>query len=66
MGCVGKDRYADIMEGKSHEIGLNVIYQKSDEHLTGRCAALITGNHRYYFTTNYKLLNFNFINLYLT
>ena len=47
MGCVGKDRYAQIMEEKAKAIGLNVLYQYNNEFPTGRCAALITGKHRF-------------------
>jgi adenosine kinase len=47
MGCVGKDKYADIMAEKARSVGLNVVYQYHDTLPTGRCAVLITGKNRY-------------------
>lgn len=47
MGCVGKDKYAEIMTEKARSVGLNVVYQYHEKEPTGRCAVLITGKHRY-------------------
>ncbi|EDV98687.1 adenosine kinase isoform X2 [Drosophila grimshawi] len=46
FGCVGKDRYADILRQKAREAGVNAHYQISEETPTGTCAVLITGTHR--------------------
>jgi len=46
MGCVGKDKYADIMKEKANDVGLKTIYQETDKAPTGTCAVLITGNER--------------------
>lgn len=47
FGCVGKDKYAQILEERAKEQdGVNVRYQKKAEHETGKCAVLITGKHR--------------------
>jgi len=46
FGCVGKDNYANTLEEKAKEAGVNVQYQVSTEHPTGRCAVLITGQDR--------------------
>ena len=51
MGCVGKDKYADIMAEKARSVGLNVVYQYHDELPTGRCAVLVTGKNRYLYKT---------------
>lgn len=48
MGCVGKDKYAEIMIEKARSVGLNVIYQVNEKQPTGLCAALVTGKHRYF------------------
>lgn len=46
FGCVGKDEYADILEKKALEQGVDVHYQRTSEQPTGTCAVLITGTHR--------------------
>jgi len=46
FGCVGKDDYSKTLEAKAKEAGVNVQYQLSDDHPTGRCAVLITGQDR--------------------
>jgi len=46
MGCVGSDKYADIMRTKAKEVGLNTVYQVTDKAPTGTCAVLVTGNER--------------------
>ena len=47
MGCIGKDKNADIMKLKANEVGLNTVYQINDKIPTGTCAVLITGKERY-------------------
>lgn len=46
FGCVGSDEYGKKLEEKAKEAGVNVQYQLSTEHPTGRCAVLITGQER--------------------
>lgn len=46
MGCVGKDKNAEIMREKAAGVGLNTIYQINDQISTGTCAVLITGKDR--------------------
>lgn len=46
MGCVGKDKYSEILEDKATRDGLNVRYQYTDQEPTGTCAVLITGKDR--------------------
>jgi len=46
MGCVGNDKYADIMKEKAKEVGLNTVYQVTEKAPTGTCAVLITGKER--------------------
>jgi len=46
MGCVGNDKYANIMKEKATEVGLNTVYQVTDKAPTGTCAVLVTGKER--------------------
>lgn len=46
FGCVGRDKYSEILSKKARECGVNVQYQYVDEARTGTCAVLITGNNR--------------------
>ena len=46
FGCVGKDEYAEILEKKAIEQGVDVHYQRTNDQPTGTCAVLITGTHR--------------------
>jgi adenosine kinase len=46
FGCVGKDKYADILQAANKEAGLQVRYRYDDEHPTGRCGVIITGHNR--------------------
>lgn len=46
FGCVGKDKYADILQKANKEAGLQVKYRYDDEQPTGRCGVIITGKHR--------------------
>lgn len=40
MGCVGKDKYSQILEEKAKEDGVNVRYQYKDEKSTGNLSFL--------------------------
>ncbi|CAG8437452.1 2821_t:CDS:2 [Diversispora eburnea] len=44
FGCVGKDKYADIMRKVAEKDGLIVDYLVDNEHPTGTCAVIITAN----------------------
>jgi len=46
FGCVGTDDAAKTLEEVAKVDGVNVQYQKKGDYPTGRCAVLITGQHR--------------------
>ncbi|XP_055628467.1 uncharacterized protein LOC129769953 [Toxorhynchites rutilus septentrionalis] len=46
FGCVGKDKYAEILSKKATDDGVNVQYQFCEQAPTGTCAVLITGTQR--------------------
>ncbi|KAF2462016.1 Ribokinase-like protein [Lineolata rhizophorae] len=46
IGCVGKDKYADILKEAVRKAGLRVEYRYDDEQPTGRCGVVITGHNR--------------------
>eukprot|EP01134_Creolimax_fragrantissima_P003362 CFRG3362T1 len=46
VGCVGVDEYAQIMETRAEESGVNVAYMKDESTATGTCAVCITGHSR--------------------
>uniref|UniRef100_A0A1A9V295 adenosine kinase n=1 Tax=Glossina austeni TaxID=7395 RepID=A0A1A9V295_GLOAU len=46
FGCVGKDDYANILQEKATQDGLNVFYQYAIDAPTGTCAVLISNSHR--------------------
>ncbi|CAH0589277.1 unnamed protein product [Chrysodeixis includens] len=46
FGCVGDDKFANILKEKASSDGVNVIYQVNKEHPTGTCAVLVTGSNR--------------------
>lgn len=46
MGCVGKDKYAEILVKANTEAGLHAEYLYDDAQPTGRCGAIITGHDR--------------------
>jgi len=46
MGCVGNDKYAEILKTKAVEVGVNPVYQYHETEPTGRCAVCIVGHHR--------------------
>ncbi|KAF2165188.1 hypothetical protein M409DRAFT_24572 [Zasmidium cellare ATCC 36951] len=45
-GCVGKDKYADILQDANKQAGLAVRYRYDEEQATGRCGVIITGHNR--------------------
>jgi len=46
MGCVGQDKYADILKNKAKEVGLKTLFQTTDKASTATCAVLITNKNR--------------------
>jgi len=46
FGCVGNDKYSDILKKKARDDGVNVLYQITDKTPTGTCGVLITGTRR--------------------
>lgn len=46
FGCVGTDKYSEILENKARSNGVNVQYQYTKKEPTGTCAVLITGPNR--------------------
>ncbi|CAH1377100.1 hypothetical protein MTP99_018518 [Tenebrio molitor] len=46
FGCVGTDKYSQILKDKAQADGVNVFYQFNDTVPTGTCAVLITGSNR--------------------
>jgi adenosine kinase len=46
FGCVGKDKYADILSDAAKKAGLEVRYRVDEEQPTGRCGVVVTGHDR--------------------
>ena len=46
IGCVGADKYADILRSTVADAGLRVEYRVEPDHPTGRCGVIITGHDR--------------------
>jgi len=46
IGCVGRDRYADILASACRDAGLRTEYRVDDAQPTGRCGVIITGHDR--------------------
>ncbi|PPJ61337.1 hypothetical protein CBER1_09592 [Cercospora berteroae] len=46
FGCVGKDKYADILQDANKQAGLAVRYRYDEKEPTGRCGVIITGHNR--------------------
>lgn len=46
IGCVGRDKYADILHDAVKQAELRVEYRIDEEHPTGRCGVIITGHDR--------------------
>jgi adenosine kinase len=46
IGCVGKDRYADILLAACKSAGVQVEYRVDETHPTGRCGVIITDQNR--------------------
>jgi len=46
IGCVGKDKYAEILRETCKKAGLRVEYLEDPKEPTGRCGVVITGHNR--------------------
>ena len=46
MGCVGDDKYAEMIKDKARESGLRTLFQVTDKAPTATCAVLLTENNR--------------------
>lgn len=46
IGCVGKDKYADMLVEANKKVGLHTVYRVDEKAPTGRCAVVITGHDR--------------------
>lgn len=46
MGCIGKDKFGQILEEKAREGGVNTCYMYNDTEPTGTCAVLLSGANR--------------------
>lgn len=46
FGCVGTDKYSELLENRARNNGVNVQYQYTNTESTGTCAVLITGCNR--------------------
>ena len=68
VGCIGVDKFGQILQEKAEEIGVRTAYYKQAEEQTGLCAALLCGNERYHLWCNdfafFSKLMMSFIRLY--
>ncbi|XP_037320770.1 adenosine kinase isoform X1 [Pungitius pungitius] len=46
FGCIGKDKFGDILKEKAKDAHIDAHYYEQDEEPTGTCAACITGDNR--------------------
>uniref|UniRef100_W8C768 Adenosine kinase n=1 Tax=Ceratitis capitata TaxID=7213 RepID=W8C768_CERCA len=46
FGCIGQDKYGEILDERARSNGVDVHYQRTNEAPTGTCGVLITGTHR--------------------
>uniref|UniRef100_H3DGK2 Adenosine kinase n=1 Tax=Tetraodon nigroviridis TaxID=99883 RepID=H3DGK2_TETNG len=46
FGCIGKDKFGEILKQKAEEAHIEAHYYEQDEEPTGTCAACITGDNR--------------------
>lgn len=46
IGCVGKDKYADILAEACEKAGVHVEYRIDEAQPTGKCGVIITGHNR--------------------
>ncbi|KAJ5182746.1 Adenosine kinase [Penicillium capsulatum] len=46
IGCIGKDKYGDILKKTCEEAGVHTEYRVDDAQPTGKCGVVITGHNR--------------------
>ncbi|EYE93424.1 adenosine kinase [Aspergillus ruber CBS 135680] len=46
IGCVGKDKYADLLKDACTKAGVHTEYRVDDVQPTGKCGVIITGHNR--------------------
>ena len=46
VGCIGRDKFGEILESKVREAGVNSSYMYTEAEPTGTCAVCITGTNR--------------------
>lgn len=46
FGCIGKDKFGEILKQKAEEAHVDAHYYEQDQEPTGTCAACITGDNR--------------------
>ncbi|XP_072139055.1 adenosine kinase-like isoform X6 [Mobula birostris] len=46
FGCIGRDKFGDILKEKAEEAHVDAHYYEQSEQPTGTCAACITGDNR--------------------
>ncbi|XP_051897550.1 adenosine kinase-like isoform X2 [Pristis pectinata] len=46
FGCIGRDKFGDILKKKAEEAHIDAHYYEQSEQPTGTCAACITGDNR--------------------
>ncbi|THC94343.1 hypothetical protein EYZ11_006182 [Aspergillus tanneri] len=46
IGCVGRDKYADILRETCNKAGVHTEYRVDDVQPTGKCGVIITGHNR--------------------
>ena len=47
FGCIGKDRFGEILKEKAEEVHIDAHYYEQEEEPTGTCAVCVTGDNRY-------------------
>jgi len=46
IGCVGRDKYAEILKDACNKAGVHTEYRVDDVQPTGKCGVVITGHNR--------------------
>lgn len=46
IGCIGKDKYGEMLKDITAKAGVRTEYRYDDEAPTGRCGVVITGHNR--------------------
>jgi len=54
IGCIGNDKFGDILKEKAEEVGVKTAYYRQDEAPTGLCAVLLCGYSRLLLATLYR------------